>query len=299
MRKYLAATAVVFGLTAAVLMGMAVVGGAGAQQPEPWQMGLQAPASPVMEKLYSFHTGLLWIITLITLFVLGLLIYVMLRFNEKSNPTPTKTTHNTTIEVLWTVVPIILLLGVAVPSMRYLYFADRAVDAEMTFKAIGNQWFWSYEYPDHGDIAFDSYMIPKDELQEGQPRLLAVDNQVVLPVDTTIRILLTASDVLHNFAIPALGLKLDTVPGRINETWTKILYEGTYYGQCSELCGINHAYMPIAIKAVSKENFRKWAEAAQADGVEEAYKVLAGLEAGEQTAAAETSAAESANVAAR
>ena len=276
MRRSIAASAGY--LLTTMASGLAV-----ANQPQPWQMGFQPAASPVMEQINDFHNLLLWIITLITLFVSGLLAYVIWRFSEKRNPTPTKTTHNTLIEVAWTAIPVLILLLVFVPSMRLLYYSDRAVDAEMTLKVVGYQWYWSYEYPDHGDISFESTLTCRtqdkcDEAAEGGKtplRLLDVDNRVVLPVDTTIRILVTAGDVLHDFAMPALGLKLDAVPGRTNETWTKILRPGVYYGQCSELCGLDHAYMPIAIEAVSKDAFRKWVETARAEGLEAAYRRLA------------------------
>lgn len=255
----------------------APAGTAAANEPRPWQMGFQPAASDVMVRFNDFHNLLLVLITLITVLVMGLLLYVVWRYRESRNPTPTKTTHNTLVEVLWTVVPVIVLMVIFVPSMRILYFADRAADAEMTLKVVGAQWYWTYEYPDQGDITFDSNMIPEDEITTGQRRLLEVDNRVVLPVDTTIRILVTAADVLHNFAIPSLGLKTDAVPGRINETWTRILAEGVYFGQCSELCGIGHAYMPIAIEAVSKQAFAAWAETARSAGLEAAYERLAGL----------------------
>jgi cytochrome c oxidase subunit 2 len=231
----------------------------------PWQMGMQTAATPVAEQIQEFHTLLLVIITLITLFVLGLLIYVMVRFNEKANPTPTKTTHNTLLEVLWTAVPILILVIIAVPSFKLLYFMDRlpAEDAEMTLKVIGHQWYWSYEYPDHDDLAFDSVLVSDDELKEGQPRLLAVDNDVVLPVDTNIRLLFTSDDVAHNWAVPAFGIKLDAYAGRTNEAWIRITKEGTYYGQCSELCGVNHGFMPVAVQAVSKTAFEAWVETAK------------------------------------
>ena len=269
--------------SAGFLLTLLVSGLAAANQPQPWQMGFQPAASPVMVEINDFHNLLLWITTLITLFVLALLVYVTWRFNEKRNPTPTKTTHNTLIEVAWTAIPVLILLLVFVPSMRVLYYSDRAADAEMTLKVVGSQWYWSYEYPDHGDISFDSTLTCRtqdecDAAAEGgnKPlRLLDVDNRIVLPVDTTIRMLLTASDVLHNFAMPALGLKLDAVPGRINETWAEILRPGVYYGQCSELCGLDHAYMPIAIEAVSKDAFRKWVETARAEGVQAANERLA------------------------
>lgn len=252
-------------LAALAAAGLLAAGTAGAAEPQPWQMGLQPPASPVMEEIHAFNTLLLWIISGIVVFVLGLLLYVMWRFSEKRSPTPSKTTHNTLIEVVWTVVPVIILVIIAVPSFRLLYLTDRNPDGEieMTIKAIGHQWYWSYEYPDHGNFTFDAYMVPDEDLEEGQRRLLTTDNAVVLPVDTNIRILVTASTVLHNFAMPSMGLKMDGVPGRINETWVRINREGTYYGQCSELCGTGHAYMPIMIEAVSKEAFAEWVETAK------------------------------------
>ena len=251
-----AALAAAAGLTAALAGG----------EPVNWGMGFQPPASPTMERIQQFNDSyLLPIITLIVVFVLGLLLVTMWRFSEKRNPTPSKTTHNTLIEVLWTVIPVVILVIIAIPSFKLLYFADHIEDADMTIKAIGRQWYWSYEYPDHGGFIFDSNMVPEDELEEGQPRLLAADAALVLPVDTRIRFLITASDVLHAFAMPSMGLKLDAVPGRINETWVEILEEGTYYGQCSEICGTGHSYMPIMIKAVSKQDFATWVEQAKQD----------------------------------
>lgn len=224
----------------------------------PWQLGFQEAATPVMEQITEFHTLLLWIISVITVFVTALMVYCFVRFNARANPTPSKTTHNTLIEVLWTVIPIIILVVIAVPSFKLLYFGDRAVDADMTIKAIGHQWYWSYEYPDHGDFTFDAIMKEKDELEEGEPRLLATDETVVVPVDTSVRMLVTADDVIHAWAMPAFGVKQDGVPGRINETWFKATKEGTYYGQCSELCGRNHGFMPIKVQVVSKEAFAEW-----------------------------------------
>lgn len=243
---------------AALAMVFAFAGTALANEPHPWQLGLQVPASPVKDQIDSFHNLLLVIITLITLLVAGLLAYVMWRFNEKKNPNPTKTSHNTLLEVAWTVLPVVILIIVAVPSFRLIYFMERLPEAEMTLKITGRQWYWDYEYPDHGNIAFSSYMITDDQLKPGQRRLLEVDNRVVLPVDTTVRLLVTAGDVIHSWAMPAMGVKRDAVPGRINEAWLKIEREGVYYGQCSEICGINHGYMPIAIEAVSKEKFAEW-----------------------------------------
>ena len=252
-------------LAALAALGLLAAGTAGAAEPQPWQMGFQPAASPVMEEIHAFNNLLLWIISGIVVFVLGLLLYVMWRFSEKRNPTPSKTTHNTLIEVVWTVVPVIILVIIAIPSFRLLYLTDRDPEneIEMTIKAIGHQWYWSYEFPDHGNFTFDAYMVADEDLEDGQRRLLTTDNALVLPVDTNIRILVTASTVIHNFAVPAMGLKMDGVPGRMNETWVRITKEGTYYGQCSELCGTGHAYMPIMIEAVSKDDFGQWVEQAK------------------------------------
>jgi cytochrome c oxidase subunit 2 len=224
----------------------------------PWQIWFQPPMSPTAQMVYDFNVLLMWIEGAIVLFVLGLMVYIVIKFNRKANPTPSKTTHNALLEVTWTVVPVLILVGIAVPSMKTLYFTDKTKDVEMTLKVIGNQWYWSYEYPDHNDMTFDSVMIPDDELEKGQPRLLSVDNPVVLPAKTNIRLLLASNDVIHNWAIPSLSLKLDNVPGRVNETWTHINQPGDYYGMCSELCGVSHSGMPIHIRALSKENFAKW-----------------------------------------
>ena len=244
-------------------LAVGVAGLAAAAEPLPWQMGFQPAASTTMERINDFHNLLLVIITAIAVFVLFLLLYVMYRFAERRNPTPSKTTHNTMLEVLWTTVPVIILVVIAIPSFRLLYYSDRAEDAEMTLKAIGHQWYWSYEYPDQGNLAFDAVMLTDDELAEGQRRLLETDNPVVLPVDTKIRLLVTADDVIHSFAVPAFGVKLDANPGTVNETWFEITREGTFYGQCSEICGSGHSYMPIQIKAVSKEEFARWSEEAK------------------------------------
>ncbi|MDH5798636.1 MAG: cytochrome c oxidase subunit II, partial [Paracoccaceae bacterium] len=185
------------------------------------------------------------------------------KFNEKANPTPSKTTHNTLLEIVWTAVPVLILVAIAVPSFRLLYFADRTQDAEMTLKIVGHQWYWSYEYPDHGNFGFDSFMVAEEDLEDGDLRLLTVDNKVVLPVDTNIRLLMASEDVIHNWAMPAFGIKLDTVPGRVNETWVRIDQEGLYHGQCSELCGVNHGFMPIQVQAVSKEAYAEWVKGAQ------------------------------------
>lgn len=254
--------------TALMLPVLLLASGAQAQengylegQPTPWGLGFQPSAAPIKDQIGSFHDLLLWIITAITLFVLGLLLYVMVRFSARRNPTPSKTTHNTVVEVVWTVVPIIILVAIAIPSFKLLYAQDVIPDAEMTVKAIGKQWYWSYEveHPENGAFEFDSYMLPDAEAaSQGKPRLLGTDTPLVLPVDTDIRIIVTASDVLHSFAMPAFGVKIDAVPGRANETWVRIEKEGVFYGQCSELCGTGHAYMPIEIHAVSQAEYDAW-----------------------------------------
>ncbi len=249
------------------LAGLIAAGEARAQEvlgiAKDWQIDFQDAYSPVMERIDSFHDLLLIIITLITLFVLTLLLICIFKYNEKANPVPSRTTHNTLLEVAWTGIPILILIGIAVPSFKLLYFMDRHENPDMTLKVVGHQWYWSYEYPDHGNFTFDSVLIPEEELKPGQPRLLATDNDVVLPVDANIRVLQTAGDVIHNWAMPALGLKQDAVPGRVNENWVRITKPGVYYGQCSELCGTGHAYMPITIRAVSKPEFAAWVKRAR------------------------------------
>ena len=230
---------------------------------EPWQMWFQPAASPIMERIIEFHDLIFVFEVSIVLLVLGLMAYIIIRFNSKSNPVPSKTTHNTILEVAWTAVPLLILIIIAVPSMKLLYYADRIEDSEMTLKVIGSQWYWSYEYPDNGGFSFDSVIIEDEDLKPGQPRLLSVDNSVVLPAGTNIRLLFTATDVIHSWAVPSLGLKLDAVPGRVNESWIRINSEGDYYGMCSELCGINHGFMPIHIKAVSKADYAAWVEKAK------------------------------------
>ncbi|MFZ5834464.1 MAG: cytochrome c oxidase subunit II [Pseudomonadota bacterium] len=228
-----------------------------------WQMGFQPAASPVMQQITDFHHILLILITAITLFVLGLLLYIMVRFNSRANPVPSKTTHNTALEVVWTVIPIIILIVMAVPSFRLLYQADVIPEAEMTLKLTGNQWFWNVEYPDHGPISYDITMLEDADRPADAPRLLAVDNDIVVPVGTTIRVQTTSVDVIHAFAMPVMGVKIDAIPGHLNETWFKATREGTFYGQCSEICGSRHAFMPTAIRVVSKEEFAAWVEEAK------------------------------------
>lgn len=233
-----------------------------ASQPTPWQIDFQEAASPLMAELHNFHNLLLIICTLIVGFVFFLIVYVLIRFNAKSNPVPAKFTHNTAIEIVWTVIPIIILVIIAIPSFRILKIAEHTPPADLTIKVVGSQWYWSYIYPDE-NIEFDSYMIQDADLKPGQLRLLEVDNRIVIPQGATIKFLITAADVIHSFAVPSLGLKTDAVPGRTNEAWAKIDKKGVYYGQCSELCGVNHGFMPIAIEVVSKEDFVKWVEQAK------------------------------------
>jgi cytochrome c oxidase subunit II len=239
--------------------GVAMSGAAYAEegQPAPWQLGFQPSASPIMEQIHSFHTYVTIIITLIALFVLALLVYVMVRFNEKRNPTPSRTTHNTPLEIAWTVIPVLILVAIAIPSFRLLFAQYDFPKADLSITATGSQWYWTYEYPDHG-ITFDSIMVPEADLKEGQPRLLAVDREVVVPVNKNVIVGVKANDVIHDWAIPAFGVKIDAVPGRLQLTWFRAEREGVYYGQCSELCGRNHAFMPIAVRAVSEAEFEEW-----------------------------------------
>ncbi len=238
---------------------------AAAAQPVPWQIDFQPAVTPVMEDIRAFNILISSMVYAVAAFILALMAYVVWRFGARRHPVPTKTTHNTMLEVIWTVVPIVILVIIVIPSFKLLYFMDKPVDAEMTIKAIGQQFSWSYEYPDHGGFTFDAYMVAEEELKPGQPRLLETDLRVVLPVDTTIRILVASNDVIHSWAVPAFGVKLDAVPGRLNETWVRIDREGTYYGQCSELCGSLHGFMPIAVEAVSKQAFADWVEKAKVE----------------------------------
>lgn len=227
-------------------------------QPEPWQLSFQPAATEIARQIDSLHDFLLYLCIIVAAFVLFLLIWVMIKFNAKANPEPSKTTHNSLLEVAWTVVPILILVAVAIPSFRLLYAQYSFPKPDVTIKAIGNQWYWTYEYPDNGGMTFDSVMLEDNELKEGQPRLLAVDNDVVVPVNKVVQVLVTASDVIHNWTIPAFGSKIDAVPGRITRTWFKAERTGVFYGQCSELCGIKHAFMPITVRVVSEEEYAKW-----------------------------------------
>jgi cytochrome c oxidase subunit II len=242
--------------------GMTLVAGGTAfaelGQPAPWEYKLQEAASPVMEDITSFHNFLTVLITIITLFVLALLVIVVVKFNSKANPVPSRTTHNTLIEVAWTLIPVLILVGIAVPSFRLLFLELDVPKADLTVKATGKQWYWSYAYPDNGKFEFDSLLA-----QNKQPRLLGVDNEMVVPVNKIVRIQTTGADVIHSFAMPAFGIKIDSVPGRLNETWFKATKTGMFYGQCSELCGKDHAFMPIVIRVVNDQEFASWVEGAK------------------------------------
>ena len=242
--------------------GGAAMAAAPAGQPEPWQTGLQAAVTPVMEDVSWFYDFLLWIIAAIVLLVLGLLIVVMVRFNARANPTPSRTTHNTAIEVIWTIVPVLILVAISVPSFRLLFYQLHVPKADITVKATGKQWFWSYSYPD-SKFEFDSLMVQDKDLKPGQPRLLAVDNEMVVPVNKVVKVLVTGADVIHSFSVPSFGIKIDAIPGRVNETWFKAEREGVYYGQCSQLCGRDHAFMPIAVRVVSEQQYSAWLDQAK------------------------------------
>jgi len=255
-RKRSAALAImVCALLALVGAGAAM---AGLGQPSPRQFGLQQSATPVMDNIVWFHDFLLYIITAIAGFVLLLLLIVIVRFNARSHPTPSRTTHNTLLEVAWTTIPIMILLVIAVPSFKLLFFQLIPPPAELTVKATGKQWYWTYSYPDNGGFEFDSALVKDENLKQDQPRLLAADTEMVVPVNKNVLVLTTGADVIHSFAVPSFGIKIDAIPGRINETWFKATREGLYYGQCSELCGRDHAFMPINVRVVSEQAFATW-----------------------------------------
>jgi cytochrome c oxidase subunit II len=263
-RRLAAVAAAVVALVAVAL----VLGGGAALadfgKPVDWQVGFQDSVTPVMDQIISFHEHVLYIITAIAAFVLILLIIVVVRFNARANPTPSRTTHNTWIEIAWTVIPVVILASIVIPSFRLLFLQLNTPTADLTIKATGNQWYWSYSYPDDGyKFEFSSYMVPEDKRTADQPRLLAVDNEMVVPVNKIVRIQTIGSDVIHSFTVPSFGIRIDAVPGRLNETWFKASREGVYYGQCSELCGRDHAYMPIAVRVVSEQDFATWVAAAK------------------------------------
>ena len=255
----------------ATLLAVAMPVAAAAQtllgQPTPWELGLQPAGADRMRDIISLHTFILYIITFISLFVAALLVWIMVRFNAAANPTPSATTHNTVLEVLWTIVPVLILVAIAIPSFRLLYYEDVIPKPDLTIKAIGKQWYWTYQYPDNGNFQFDALRIADRRsapvVPNGPPRLLGTTNHVVVPVGKVVRILTTGADVIHSWAIPAFGVKMDAVPGRINQTWFRADTIGTYYGECSELCGANHAFMPITVDVVSQADFDSWIQQAK------------------------------------
>jgi cytochrome c oxidase subunit II len=250
-RALLALGLVVAGVTAVAAL-------AWAEGPRPWELGMQPPATPVKDRLSAFHDELLVIIFLISIFVMGLLVYCIMRFRHDRHPVPTRTSHNTVIEMLWTVVPVLILVIIAIPSFKLMYYMDRVPNPDMTIKVTGHQWYWTYEYPDQDGLSFDSNLIPDADLKPGQKRLLDVDNPLVVPIDTVIRVYVTGTDVIHSWFVPSFGVQQYAIVGRLNETWMKVEQDGVYYGQCNQICGINHAFMPIKIQAVPKEDFRNW-----------------------------------------
>ena len=233
------------------------------KQATDWQLSFQNPATDLMGSVVGLHNIILIVITLVTLFVLFLLFYVSFRFSAKRNPIPSTTTHNTVVEVLWTAIPIVILVVLAIPSFKLLYQQEKSENYDMTVKVIGHQWYWEYEYPDHGDFYFESYMVQEQDLEEGDLRLLTVDNPLVIPANKNIQILITAGDVLHSWAVPSMGLKTDAVPGRLNETWVNVKEPGIYRGQCSEICGSGHGFMPVVVKVLPEREFMAWANEAK------------------------------------
>lgn len=231
--------------------------------PENWQLGFQDPATPIMEGIINLHHDLMFFVCVISVFVTWMLFRTLLHFSFDQNPTPSSLTHGTLIEMIWTITPAFILLIIAIPSFSLLYAMDEVISPSITIKALGHQWYWSYEYSDyvnenHEFIEFDSYMIPEEDLEFGQLRLLEVDNRMIVPTNTHIRIVISAADVLHSWAVPSLGIKCDAIPGRLNQSSLFIKREGVYYGQCSEICGINHGFMPIVVEAVPLKNYVAW-----------------------------------------
>lgn len=232
--------------------------------PYDWQLNFQPAVTPVMERIEEFHNLLLWLITAISLFVLALLLWIVVRYNKRANPVPSKTTHNTLLEVVWTAGPVVILVFIAIPSFKLLYYEADMPKPDVTIEAVGKQWFWTYQYPKAGNFQFDSLgLSDADADKKNEPRLLGVDNAVVVPVNKVVEVLTTGADVIHSWAVPQFGVKMDAVPGRINTTWFKATKIGTYYGQCSELCGARHAYMPIEVHVVSDADYAAWLAAAK------------------------------------
>jgi len=253
---------IAFVVTGVTFIACGGVAWAGIGQPSPWQLGLQGSATPVMDDIVWFHNFLIWLIVAIALFVLVLLLLIVVKFNARANPVPSRTTHNTTIEIIWTVVPVLILVTIAVPSFRLLFYELNVPKPDLTVKVTGKQWFWSYSYPD-SKFEFDSLMIQDKDLKPGQLRLLSVDNEMVVPVNKVVRVEVIGADVIHSFSVPSFGIKIDAIPGRLNETWFKAEREGTYYGQCSQLCGRDHAFMPIEVHVVSEQAYTAWLDQAK------------------------------------
>jgi cytochrome c oxidase subunit II len=277
-------------LAGAIVFGLPTLAMAAMGQPEPWQMDLQDAATPVAEYINWFHNYLLVIITAISLFVLGLLVYVMVKFNAKANPVPSKTTHHVGLEVAWTVIPVLILVAIAIPSFRLLYLQRNIPAADLTIKAIGNPgWNWTYQYPDLGvddagdaKVSFTASLLPEDKAKaEARPYLLAADTPMVVPVNKVVKMIITSdpAGIIHAWTIPSFGMKIDAIPGRLNEDWFQATKEGVFYGQCSELCGKDHAYMPIEVHVVSEADYNAWAEKVKTAGIEEATKFIAELAA--------------------
>lgn len=254
-RRAVAALCGSLAFTLAFILGGGV---ALADQPHPWQFGMQAPATPITERIHAFNNELLVIIFAIALFVFALLIYVMLRFNARVHPVPTRTSHNTVVEVLWTVIPVLILVTIAIPSFKLMYYMDRVPDSKMTIKVTGHQWYWEYTYPDNGNLDFNSNLVADKDLKPGQERLLDVDNPLVIPEHTNIRVQVAGSDVIHSWFVPSFGVQEYAVIGRLNEAWVNVNHTGTYYGECNQICGVNHAFMPIKVVVLSQADFQKW-----------------------------------------
>lgn len=251
-------------LRAAVFTVLLLAAGpASAQAPHNWQLGFQPAHSPVQQGIEGLHAMVIWLMAAVTIFVAALLIYCVWRFRASVNPKASRISHHTTLEVAWTVLPVLILVIIAIPSFRMIYFEDRTDAADMTIKVVGHQWYWEYNYPDQGGVKFDSYMVPEDELKPGQLRNLEVDNRVVVPAGKNIRILTTSADVIHSFFIPSLGVQRYAIPGRTIETWVRVNQPGVYYGQCNQVCGTNHSAMPISVEAMTEQGFANWIEAAK------------------------------------
>ena len=267
------------GIAAGLCASLILPTGGALALPQPWEMSFQPPASPVMQDIEDFHRFVLYIIIAICLLVFGLLLWIIIRYNHRSNPVPGKVTHNTLLEVVWTIVPVIILVVIAIPSFKLLYFEADVPPADVTIKAIGHQWFWSYQYPAN-NFQFDSLgLSDADDLKKGEPRLLGVDNVVVVPVNKVVKVVTTGADVIHSWAVPQFGVKMDAVPGRLNITWFKATAEGTYYGECSELCGARHAYMPIEVRVVSQDAYNAWLL-----GAKKKFASISGSDSGPQVA---------------